>query len=664
MTLPLPGTSETTNLRPFRESLEKQIADVGKARSLVEKEIRILGELDFADRLWKKDASLWKKNPSDQTIIKNSLGWLTVAEKMMGSVDGLHQVVREVHDAGFRHVVHMGMGGSSLAPLAFAHILPKTGTRLDVTVLDTTNPATISDLQSTLPLADTLFIVASKSGSTAEVSAFCEYFYREVEKIKGGRAGDNFIAITDPGSSLETLASRRNFRRLFRNFSDIGGRYSALSFFGLVPAALMGVDIRQFLERALQMQYACSANVPAHDNPGLVLGAILGAMAKAGRNKVTFLAPSSLNTLGLWLEQLIAESTGKEGKGILPVACELPVDPSSNGRDRLFFEFQLKAEPDVELQNAVAQLRASGQPVVTIFLDDRMDLAQEIFRWEVATAVSGKIIGINPFDQPNVKESKDNTNRLLEIVRTTGVLPADKPDLAEPPLSLYSAPKAASISLSLRKFLQKAKPGDYVALLAYLPEIAGTERALQDLRLHLRKQFKLATTLGFGPRYLHSTGQFHKGGPNTGIFLLLTADDPQEVDIPGSPFPFGTLLRAQATGDLQALRQHGRRVVRIHVGQDVRTGIELLHTEILTALANPIAIARKKTAARKPAKKSTSLKRPKAAKTSVQRVAASKNSKTRRVSVPAKKSGSQRTSGARKIVVIPARKVNAPKRKK
>jgi hypothetical protein len=340
----------------------------------------------------------------------------------------------------------------------------------------------------------------------------------------------------------------------------------------------------------------------------------MGVAAKAGRNKITFLTPPALSTLGLWLEQLIAESTGKEGKGILPVPGEPPADPSVYGRDRLFVHYQLDSDADPALVDSVKKLREAGQPVVTLHVRDRMNLGQEILRWEIATAVAGMVIGINPFDQPNVKESKDNTNRLLGIFSAIGSLPAETAVQIEPPLSLFGAPRAAGIPPSLRKFFQKTKPGDYIAWLAYLPENATTDESLQDLRLHLRNRLHVATTLGYGPRYLHSTGQFHKGGPNSGLFILLTADASQDAEVPGAPYSFGTLIRAQAAGDMEALQKHGRRVVRIHLGKDIPEGLKALHSAILSALMKPFPSPAKKSSVSKPIKKSVSGKRAPAKK--------------------------------------------------
>jgi transaldolase/glucose-6-phosphate isomerase len=565
------------------EPLDRQVLDLGEDESRVRERLASLDQEQFGTRLWRKDPSLWKSAPQDQKVIVNALGWLHVAEKMGENVQELGDFLAEVRDAGFRHVVHMGMGGSSLAPLVFQRTFKPTTDALPLTVLDTTDPATILKIERSVPLAETLFIVASKSGTTAEPLAFGDYFYAKVQALKGDRAGENFISITDPSTPLEKLSQERGFRRVFLNFADIGGRYSALSYFGLVPAALMGVDVAELLLRALRMEHACASCVPVAENPGVLLGAAMGELARHGRDKVTFLVPDSVSTLGMWLEQLLAESTGKEATGLLPVAGEPLGEPAVYGDDRFFAYFRLRDGDDEAQERGVTALREAGQPVVTIQIDDRLDLGQEFIRWEIATATAGAILGINAFNQPNVQESKDNTNRLLDLVREKGQLPQEEPALVEGPLSLYVEDAAPTVAATLARFLGQKRPGDYVALMAYLTEEPETEQALQAIRLRLRDGLCLATTLGYGPRFLHSTGQLHKGGPNTGLFLQLTADDTEDANVPGKPYTFGVLKRAQALGDLEALRKHGRRVVRIHLGHDISQGLAALQKALKTA---------------------------------------------------------------------------------
>lgn len=578
-------TLEEKRVAATKEPVDRQVFVLGEYSEPVRE--RLLGfRQDHVDtRLWRKDASLWTGDPQEYTSIHDSLGWLHVAEKMEENLDDLLNFAAEVRAAGFRHVVHMGMGGSSLAPLAFQRTFTPGDNGLPLTVLDSTDPAAILGVEWQIPFENTLFIEASKSGTTAESRAFGEYFYAKIKSLKGDQAGENFVAITDPGTPLEKLGRERHYRRVFLNFTDIGGRYSALSYFGLVPAALMDIDVAELLERALRMVHACASCVPVYQNPGLILGAVLGELGRRGRDKVTFLTPEPISTLGMWLEQLLAESTGKDGKGLLPVNDEPLGDPSVYGNDRLFVHFHLKEQVDESVERAVADLEAAGHPVASIQLDDLLDIGQEFFRWEVATAIAGSVLGINPFDQPNVQESKNNTDRLLDLVRQRGRLPQEEPTLAEDTLRYYGGGGATTGADILSRFLSQGRPGDYIAMMAYLTEEPATQQELQNMRVRLRDGLRLATTLGYGPRFLHSTGQYHKGGPNTGLFLQLTADHSEDVPIPGEPYTFGTFQQAQALGDLESLRRHGRRVIRIHLGADVRQGLADLEEAVEAALA-------------------------------------------------------------------------------
>lgn len=565
--------------------LDRQSFNLGAFTANVEKRLDALAGEQFSDRLWRKDPTLWKSDPAARQSICNSLGWLHVAEKIEWSLPTLADFVAEVKAAGFRHVVHMGMGGSSLAPLVFQRTFPVGQDALPLTVLDTTDPETIRRLADELPLMQTLFIVASKSGTTLEPITFFHYFYDRLKAMKGEKAGGNFVAITDPGTPLMQLAKECGFRRTFLNFADIGGRYSALSYFGLLPAALMGVDLDGLLQRALRMEYACTPSVPLRNNPGMRLGAALGELATHGVNKVTFITPEPITSLGLWLEQLLAESTGKDGTGLLPVAGEPTDDLSMYGDDRVFVYFRLQDAVDQRQEKMAQALCAAGHPLVTIRLEDPLQIGEEFFRWELATATAGSILGINAFDQPNVQESKDNTNRLLDQYDEVGHLPEEQPSLTEKPLSLYDGKSVRSLTDNLRAFFGQERPGDYIALLAYLTESDENDQALELIRLRLRDATGLATTVGYGPRYLHSTGQFHRGGPNTGLFFLLTAPASTDVPIPDEPYSFNILRQAQALGDFQALQQHGRRSVRIDLGSDVRVGLLALKEVIDDAVS-------------------------------------------------------------------------------
>jgi transaldolase/glucose-6-phosphate isomerase len=584
-------TLEKARQAALQEPVDRQALYLGDYQDAVKRRVADLQGKQFSARLWRKDPSLWKNNPEEKRAIHEALGWLHAAEKMEDNLGGIDRFVSEVKDAGFRHVVHMGMGGSSLAPLVFQRTFKPGKNGLPLTVLDTTDPATILELEHSLPLEQSLFIVASKSGTTAEPLAFNDYFYARLKERKGAHAGENFIVITDPGTPLVDLAKQRGYRRTFLNFSDIGGRFSALSYFGLLPAALLGVDVHELLGRALRVQHACASCVPADDNPGLALGATLGELARHGRDKVTFITPRPIETFGMWLEQLLAESTGKEDKGLLPVAGEPVGEPSVYGADRLFVYFRLHGQVDATLDQRVEALQADGQPVVIIEMDDRLDLGQEFFRWEIATATAGAILGINAFNQPNVQESKDNTNRLLRAFQESGALPAEKASLKEGAITLYAAKPAGNaapthVPRSLADFLSQGnqvEAGDYIAIMAYLKERPETQAALQQIRLVLRDNLHLATTLGYGPRFLHSTGQYHNGGPNTGLFLQITASDSQDAPIPGKPYSFSIFKQAEADGDLQALRRHGRRVLRIDLGPDVDQGLAFLASRLAAA---------------------------------------------------------------------------------
>ena len=572
--------------KALKETLDRQEMQLNGYEEVVQKRIADLHNERFSERLWKKDASIWKEDPKAQAQMHAALGWLHVADKMDECLQPLLDFAAEVKQAGFKHVLHMGMGGSSLAPLVFASTFQPGPDGLPVTVLDTTDPEKIQAIANDLPLADTLFIVASKSGTTAEPQAFMEYFYAQVKAKKGQKAGENFVAITDPDSPLVKEAEQRGFRKTFLNFSDIGGRYSALSYFGLVPAALQGLDVSELLASAMRMRQACAASVPAEQNPGLGLGAAMGELALNGHYQVTFITPPEVETLGMWLEQLLAESTGKEGTGLLPVAGEPLGSPSDYGADRLFVYFALQGAQADDLQHKVTALQQAGQPVIIIHLDDRYDLGQEMFRWEFATVTAGAVLGINPLDQPNVQESKDNTNRILDEVRRTGKLPQTKPTLQEGALRFYAGQQQAGSAVELlRGFLHQAQPGDYFALQAYLEETPQAEKTLENTRRLVRDTLHIATTLGYGPRFLHSTGQFHKGGKNTGLFLQLVDQDQTDLPIPGEPFNFGVFKRAQALGDLQALRQHDRRVLSVDLGANAEQGLQQLASLIKQALS-------------------------------------------------------------------------------
>ncbi len=529
-------------------------AQLGALEAPVKGRLQQLEQTAVVRRIAEKDAGLWKSNGSAENEIRDRLGWLQVADRMEERVPELEALRKELVGEGFTDVVLMGMGGSSLAPEVFRQTFGAPKGALDVHVLDTTDPAAIIALQKAIDVRKTVFIVASKSGTTLETLSHYRHFWQQA-----GQNGKQFIAITDPGTSLAEEASRRGFRRSFLNPPDIGGRYSALSYFGLVPAALGGVDLSGLLDRTATMMQACSPSVPVGENPGAWLGAVFAEAAKVGRDKITIVAPSAVQSFGVWAEQLIAESTGKEGKGLVPIADEALGPPQVYGNDRLFVRLALPGDDEPP---ALAALAKAGHPVVTLNLSDPLAIGAEFFRWEYAIAVAGTILGINVFDQPNVQEAKDLTKKVLSE--------GNPPTVGEG--IRWAGQAGATLEGAIQALLGQVRTGDYVALLAFIAPTAEHDRALNAIRLVIRDKYRVATTVGYGPRYLHSTGQLHKGGPNTGVFLQLVGDDPDDLPIPGEKFTFGVLEQAQALGDFQALRNHGRRVLRVQV-RDVAQGL-------------------------------------------------------------------------------------------
>jgi hypothetical protein len=472
------------------------------------------------------------------------------------------------------------MGGSSLCSDVLRLTFGAVPDHPRLHVLDSTDPATVSATEAAVDLPHALFIVASKSGTTPEIAVFQRYFFHRIEQIRPGRAGEQFMAITDPGTALERGAAKARFRKVFLNPADIGGRYSALSYFGMVPGALMGVDVLRLLARAERMAQACGASAPLAGNPGLRLGATLGALAKAGRDKVTFVCSPKIASFGYWAEQLIAESTGKESAGILPVEGEALGAPDVYADDRVFVHLALAGAGDGATTAKLALLAEAGHPVLTITLTDRYDLGAEFFRWEFATAVAGAVLGVDPFDQPNVQESKDNTKRLLAEFKATGKLPEGEPVAAFGPVRLYAqgataaaVGSAGTLTEALLAHLGRLATGDYVALTAYLQPTPEHAAALDRIRLEIRDRRRVATTVGYGPRFLHSTGQLHKGGADHGVFLQFTADDAADLPIPGEPHSFGTMKAAQALGDVQSLQSRDRRALRIHLAGPIDAGL-------------------------------------------------------------------------------------------
>ena len=525
---------------------------------------------DLAKRIWQKDASLWKSDEESVTNIKNSLGWLTVADDMIGAADDLTAFAKSVRDRGFQHVMVCGMGGSSLCPEVLARTFGRQAGYPELLVLDSTDPDVIAAFKERIDIERCLFVIASKSGSTTEPNVFYKFWYEEVGKRRDN-PGDNFVAITDPGSPLVETAAELKFHRTFLNQPDIGGRYSALSYFGMVPAALMGLDVRDLLDAA---RLAAKAITPAVE-----LGTAIGDYANQGRDKLTLVIDQKLETLGLWIEQLIAESTGKEGKGILPVNGEPLGAANVYGNDRVFVSISLGSLSE-DTQTKLDALAAAGHPVINRKLDDLYDLGAEFFQWEFATAVAGWRLGINPFDQPNVQEAKDATRELLSSFVRRGQLDERNKIAGDDLMTIYGgddASEAESVSEVLRRHFATIKPGDYVAFLNYIEETDEIDRRFQELRARLRDATHCAVTIGYGPRFLHSTGQLHKGGPDSGVFFQIIANDRVDFAIPGEPYTFTILKQAQALGDFRALVKRGRRVIGIDLGDNTQAALEGLY---------------------------------------------------------------------------------------
>ena len=572
-------------------SFNHQTWAVGAFEADVTATLKDLHAKDFVRRLWAKDPSLWHQDLAHHAIIRNALGWLSVIERQRAQVPRLRALAEDVKHAGLTHLLLLGMGGSSLCPEVCRLTFGIIRGHPELHVLDGTVPSHVKSVENRVDLERTLCIVASKSGSTTEPLVFQKYFFERMQRVKGDRAGEHFLAITDPGSLLERVARELRFRDVWHGEPDIGGRYSALSNFGMVPAAAMGVDVERLLSCAEQMRRRCDAAVPPADNPGVALGVILGTLAKAGRDKLTIITSPALSSVGSWLEQLIAESTGKEEKGMIPVEGEPLGEPRVYGHDRVFAYLRYVDEPDPEQDAQIKALQAAGHPVVRIDVADVMNLGQEVFRWEVATATAGALMEVNAFDQPNVQESKDFTRSYLEEFKKKGSLPQDPPVVVDGDVRIFADAAnqralsgASSLDEILAAHLARVHAGDYVALNAYVERTPAVHAAFQRMRTQVRDAKQVATTVGYGPRFLHSTGQLHKGGPNTGVFIQITAGEREDLMIPGEPYSFGTLAAAQALGDMKSLTMRHRRVIRIHVGVDVESGVKRIQQAVERAV--------------------------------------------------------------------------------
>jgi transaldolase/glucose-6-phosphate isomerase len=559
-----------------------------KLESLVKASLEDWKQNEKVRRLWQRDASVWTGSDESQW-----LGWLDITATQLAQIEQFKKVAADVKKAKFKHALLLGMGGSSLCPEVLRMTFGKIKGFPVLHVLDSTDPAQIKAIEAQVDLKSAICIVSSKSGSTLEPNIYKQYFFERIKKVVGPQeAGKRFIAITDPGSKMQDVAKADGFRHIFFGVPSIGGRYSALSNFGMIPAAVMGVDVANFLKNTQEMVAACGAAVAADKNPGVVLGAILGTAANGGLDKLTIISSPGISDLGAWLEQLIAESTGKQGKGIIPVDREKLAKPEAYGSDRVFAYLRLETKPDKRQDALVTALEKDGLPVVRISVKNTYNLGQEFFRWEIATAVAGSIIGINAFNQPDVEASKIETKKLTSEYERNGQLPPESPFLQSEGIKLYADERNAGVFKNSRtlvdvlKFhLDRINANDYFGVLGYITMNQQNEDALEVLRHLVRDDKKVATVLGFGPRFLHSTGQAYKGGPNSGVFLQITCDDKVDLPVPGQKYTFGVVKAAQARGDFAVLAERGRRALRVHIGKNVKGDLAKLARATKKALA-------------------------------------------------------------------------------
>jgi glucose-6-phosphate isomerase len=541
------------------------------------------------ERLWKKDASLWTGSDESEW-----LGWLDIVDRQLAVVSKFKALSAEICEDGFTHVLLLGMGGSSLCPEVFSQTFGKQPNSPELLVLDSTDPVYIRRFRGKIDPARTLFCVSSKSGTTLEPNIYMQYFFDETKRAVGDRAGNHFIAITDPGSKLEGVSEKLGFRRFYYGIATIGGRYSAFSDFGLVPHAAMGLDTERLLRRTSVMVDACK-NSDAAKNPGVALGLMMGtAAAEFQRDKVTLVCSKSIRDLGAWLEQLLAESTGKQGKGLIPVDREPLLPADRYGHDRVFAYIKFAGDKDAEMESSVAALEKAGEPLIRIVLMDLYDIGQIFFQWEIATAVAGSLLRINPFDQPDVEASKVITRELTSEFEQTGSLPHEEPILEQDGIKLFTDRANAeallkdgkTLGAALRAHIDRLRPGDYFGLLAYVPMYPQYEGTLQEIRKEILESKQVATVLGFGPRFLHSTGQAYKGGANSGVFLQITCDEREDLRVPQQKYTFGVVKSAQARGDFQVLADRQRRAVRVHLGVDLAKDLHRLRDLLCAAVAH------------------------------------------------------------------------------
>jgi transaldolase/glucose-6-phosphate isomerase len=570
------------------ENLPTQQISYGPLKKEIEAAYTTVDGKRAGVRLYAKDPYLWKTDPEQAKMITESMGWMTLPDDFSQITDTIISFSSKIKEEGYKHAVLLGMGGSSLCSEVARKTFGASPGYLELLVLDNTAPAAILDIENQIDLDKTLFIVATKSGGTKETLSFFRYFYDQLQKKGSSNIGNNFVAITDKGSPLASIAEEYKFRETFINPSDIGGRYSVLSDFGLLPMALMGIDIKAIMTAAKHMKVSSDPLVSVAGNPAISLGVTLGICQRHGRDKVTFILSSSIDSFGFWVEQLLAESTGKEGKGLIPVNGEQPGDPGVYGNDRVFVHMYLATDNNTADEQKLKALESAGHPVIRIKVPNKIVLGAEYYRWEIAVAIAGMIIGINPFDQPNVAESKKNTSNLLDEWNKRGSFKKADPLLQVDRFSIYGGEQVAqlieensdSAGSFINAFAALAQPGDYIAFLPYFMMTDTRTEIMQAWRQQTRDELQVATTLLNGPRYLHSTGQLHKGGPATGLYIILAGDEQNDLPIPGENYGFATLHEAQSLGDYRSLDEKGRRVIRINLGKDIDNGLTQLWKSI------------------------------------------------------------------------------------
>ncbi|MGZ4078164.1 MAG: bifunctional transaldolase/phosoglucose isomerase [Bacteroidia bacterium] len=598
---------ENEGVQKFMESFQKLMSDLAVKRlkiiegAEVSQKINSVGlESDLKNiyasldvklagkRLFAKDTGLWKTEKEQVQTIDEGLGWLTLPDDMLPEAEKFMSFAEEIKREGYTSTVLLGMGGSSLCSEVARETFGSATGYPQLYVLDNTEPAAIRDLENKIELEKTLFIVASKSGSTLETNCFFNYFYDQLKKKNYKEPGKNFVSITDENTSLVKLSEKYKFRKTFINAANVGGRYSVLSDFGILPMALVGIDVKAILQSAKQMMISCGPDVPAAVNPGISLGALLGLAQRKDRDKITFVLSSSLKSFGYWVEQLLAESTGKEGKGLIPVNGEILGNPEAYNNDRVFVHMYLPSDENVADQKKLTALEKAGHPVVSIRIENKTNLGGAYYQWEIATAIAGMVIGVNPFDQPNVTESKKNTNNILDEWIHEGSFKTSTPLLERGEIKIFAGKKVQELSEKhinsigdfMDSFLNSACLHDYIALLPYFSLTSDRTKMMDAWREEMKSDLKEATTLLNGPRYLHSTGQLHKGGPDSGLYILLVGEEKEELEIPGQKYGFGTLHQAQALGDFRSLDDKERRVVLIRLGKDIDAGLKILMNSV------------------------------------------------------------------------------------